>query len=58
MITTSKSFGQVIENSSKHFWLIDINTQTVGLKAASSVDIAILKTYRSVKCFVCVQLLA
>jgi hypothetical protein len=58
MITNIKTFGQIIDNfSHMHFWLIDFNTQTVSLKAASSVDIAILKAYRSVKCFVCVQLL-
>jgi hypothetical protein len=57
MNITNKNFGQIILNSSKQFWLIDLNTQNVLLKAESSVDIAILKSYRSVKCFVCVQLL-
>jgi hypothetical protein len=58
MITAIKSFGQIIENNSKQFWLIDFNTQTVILKVASSVDIAKLKAQSSMKCFVFVQLLA
>jgi hypothetical protein len=43
MITTIKTFGHMIENYSNQFWLIDLNTQSISLKAASSVDIAIIK---------------
>jgi hypothetical protein len=40
MIHEIRSFCQIIENSSnKHFCLIDLNTPSAILKAASSVDI-------------------
>jgi len=44
MIHTIQSLGQITENSSTfNFWLIDLNTLSVSLRAASSVDIPFLK---------------
>jgi len=50
MIHTIKSLCQITENSSdmQFFWLVDLNTLFVGLKAASSVNFPFLKLYCSV----------